>query len=223
MAHKDLVKNHIPENKISLDNYDKGFKAVYKAQKEGHAAFGKLKKQVDDCRAKESCKEMQRVLEEIRASIEKIQQAQDEAIVSRLDETVLGKLAESRAFTYEPMNKLQKQVCADEKRRDKLVKAGPSADPEKLREAKKVYKSSLREFLNKMEDYETKRLEEMKNILMEFCNSQLYYHCRAIESWTAALKVCGNIDSTKWIASIKKAVKEEKEMKNVDSDSDDDM
>ena len=46
------------------------------------------------------------------------------------------------------------------------------------------------------------RTHELQNTLKEFCNSQLYFHCHAVESWTKALQKISDLDMEEWHSNV---------------------
>ena len=205
MAHARSLETYMPNTKKSLENYDKGFKAVLKGQKQESIAFAGLLSKVDACKQIEPYDGMKSVLS-------------DTAITNnRLQEQVLDKLDDLKVFTYKPQEKLLRDVKSNLTKKNKLANS-KNVDPVKLAEAKKNYKDSLRDFLDKMEQFEMDRLGELKSILIEFCNSQLYFHTKAVETWAHALQKASEMSSNEWKTDLKNAVEIEKDNKNIDDD-----
>ena len=67
-------------------------------------------------------------------------------------------------------------------------------------DAKIKYELEAAELYEKMGDFEKKRSKELQRTLKEFCNSQLFYHCHAVENWTK--QKVSELDMEEWYACV---------------------
>jgi hypothetical protein len=200
MATLDFSKM-ITDAKKSLDQYYEGFERVLSSQKKASADFSMLQKKITNNIAMEPCDVVKGALQTLRDAIEAVNDARDKAITSRMQDTVLEKLHESRSLTVTPMVKLLSTVNKDKSKwLDR--KNSKKYDENEVNERKIKYEEEAADLYKKMSDFEKMRTLELQNVLKEFCNSQLYYHCQAVESWTKALQKLSDLDMGKWNTTV---------------------
>ena len=84
-------------------------------------------------------------------------------------------------------------------------------------DARTKYEIEAVELYNSISKFEETRTQEVHTTLKEFCNSQLYYHCHAVESWGKALQHVANIDMQSWYSHVDKNVQKMLDMENLTS------
>lgn len=197
MATLDFPKM-IHDAKKSLDQYYEGFDRVLASQKKTAKDFSTLQKKITESIAIEQCQEIKAALQSLRDSIEAINDARDKAITSRMQNTVLEKLNESRSLTVMPMVKLLSTVQKDKSKwLDKKKQNASDTEERKLK-----YKEEAAEFYESIVEFERCRTKEIQTTLKEFCNSQLYYHCQAVESWSGALQKISSLNLDGWYQKV---------------------
>ena len=182
----------VSDSDKSLENYIKGFDRVLSGQKKISNDFKSLQKKITNNIAIESCDVIKAALQCLRDAIEAVNDARDKAVTSRMQSAVLEKLRESRSLTVKPMVQLQATVAKD---KSNWLKKNEE-------DAKIKYELEAAELYEKMGDFEKKRSKELQRTLKEFCNSQLFYHCHAVENWTKALQKVSELDMEEWYACV---------------------
>jgi hypothetical protein len=191
----------IKDSKTSLDQYYDGFDRVLTGQKKVGHDFTALQKKITDNIAIEHCGVMKVGLQTLRDAIEAVNDARDKAITSRMQNAVLDKLHESRSLTVTPIVDLLSVVKKD---RDKWLnrKNSKKNDKKDVEERKHKYEEEAADLYESMGGFERMRTHELQNTLKEFCNSQLYFHCHAVESWTKALQKISDLDMEEWHSNV---------------------
>ena len=195
----------ITDSKKSLDNYYESFDRVLTAQKKTGAAFKVLQKKITENIGMESCDEIKSALQTLRDTIESLNDAGEKAIYSRLPLTVLEKIHESKSLTVTPMAKLLTTVIRDRSKwleRKTSKKNDKKENKERINDAKIKYELEAVDFYEKVADFEKARTHELRSLLTEFCNSQLFYHCKAAESWTKAVQKLSGLDMSIWYVNV---------------------
>lgn len=223
MASLDLEKL-ITDATKSLDNYYDGIDRVLASQKKVAADFKNLQQKVTDNIALEHCEPLRFALQILRDTIEAVNAAHDTAVTARLQGTVLDKFHETRSLTVLPMVKLLSTVKKDRAKwmdRKKSKKYSNREDSDrKLKyeeDARTKYELEAVELYNRISKFEETRTQELHTTLKEFCNSQLYYHCHAVQSWEKALRHVANIDMQNWYSHVETSVQKMLDMENLNS------
>ena len=223
MSSLDLEKL-ITDATKSLDNYYDGIERYLDRQAKVRSAFFILQQKVTDNIALEHCEPLRSALQTLRDTIEAVNAVHDTAVAPRLKETVLRKFNETRSLTVLPMVKLLSMVKKDKAKwmdRKKSKKYSNREDSErKLKyeeDARTKYEIEAVELYNSISKFEETRTQEVHTTLKEFCNSQLYYHCHAVESWGKALQHVANIDMQSWYSHVDKNVQKMLDMENLTS------
>ena len=223
MTSLDLEKL-ITDATKSLDNYYDGIDRVLASQKKIAVDFKNLQQKITNNIALEHCEALRSALQTLRDTIEAVNAAHDTAVTARLQGTVLDKFHETRSLTVLPMVKLLSVVKKDRAKwmdRKKSKKYSNREDSErKLKyeeDARTKYEIEAVELYNSISKFEETRTQEVHTTLKEFCNSQLYYHCHAVESWGKALQHVANIDMQSWYSHVDKNVQKMLDMENLTS------
>ena len=153
--------------------------------------------------------DLETALRAVQTALAEIEREREKAITTRMQGSVLGKLNEMDELVKRPVLLAAKDLKSCRKKVEREKKKA-TVNEKAVLDARKGLGDSQQAFYNKMPAFEQTRVEDVKTLLTEYCNSLLYYHCKSIEQLTIALSALGKVDSTKAKKMMDKAIKKQK-------------
>lgn len=144
----------------------------------------------------------------MRDALDVIEKRREAAVTDRMQSTVLGKVKDMEKRVTGP---IKDRLVAKEKAASGLARQLNKAttDQAAVADARTKSKEADQAFISLLPTFEQTRVEETKVVLTEFCNSLMFYHCRAVEQLSRALAVLGHVDGAKAKKAIEKSIKQE--------------
>lgn len=168
----------------------------------------KLKDNIEGSIKLEPFGELETALAAVRDALAEIEREREKAITTRMQGSVLGKLNAMDTDLKKPMNFAAKELASKKKKLEKETKK-TTINETAVQDARKGLADSEVAFYQTLPKFEEGRVEDTKALLMEYCNSMLYFHCKSIEQLSNAMRTLGKVDSSKAKKAMEKVIKKE--------------
>ena len=198
----------VPAFEKQLKQLKDGMKAVISGHKSVAKAHKTLKENVDKAQTSEPYADLEKALGAVRDALDVIEKRREAAVTERMQSTVLGKVKDMDKRVTGP---IKDRLTAKDKAASALARQIHKAnnDQATIADARTKSKEADKAFISLLPTFEQSRVEETKVLLTEFCNSLMFYHCRAIEQLSGALAALGHVDGAKARKAIEKSIKQE--------------
>ena len=213
------VETRVVNFASSLKDLRKGFQGVLSGHQSLSKASKDLKVKLEKIQTCENFPQMRDALSQLIQSLNEIEHQRHVAVVDRMltaeSSTVMSKLADMDESVKVPA---QLKLDDVKKRRKNLSKLRGKKVPDtnSIADEEKAYMNAQTAFYKHMKGFEEERLDEEKELLIEYCNSMLFFHCRAIEQLSLAVKKINEVDSQEASKAIAKQIKkEQRELQDV--------
>ena len=206
------VSSRVPAFEKQLKLVKDGFKAsIDKHKALGKAQTGTLINNLTKAQKREPFAGLETALGAVRDALQNIERARESAITERMKSTILDKIKDMDTNIKVPIKDLLDDM---NKKLSTLKRQENKASPDEtaIADARKNHRDATAQFFNNVPGFEESRVADTKVLLTEYCNSMMFYHCRAVEQLSAALAVIGQVESKKAEALAEKAVKRERDL-----------
>ena len=192
----------VPAFEKQLKQLKDGMKSVINGHKSIAKAHKLLKENVDKAQTREPYTDLEKAFGAVRDALDVIEKRREAAVTERMQSTVLGKVKDMEKRVTGP---IKDRLTAKDKAASALARQlnKANADQAAIADARTKSKDADKAFIALLPEFEHTRVEDTKVLLTEFCNSLMFYHCRAVEELSAALAALGDVDGGK----AKKAMK----------------
>ena len=198
----------VPAFEKQLKQLKEGMSKVIAGHKSIAKAHRALKENVDKAQTREPYSDLEKALGAVRDALDVIEKRREAAVTERMQSTVLGKVKDMEKRVTAPIKELLvAREGAEKQLARQLNKA--TQDQAAIADARTKAKSADKAFIARLPDFEESRVDDTKVLLTEFCNSLMFYHCRAIEQLSSALAVIGSVDGQVARKQIEKVIKQE--------------
>jgi len=174
-----------------------GLTKSVKQHKEMGVRACKLRDNIEATIKHEPYTELQIALRALQSSLAEIEREREKAITTRMQVSVIGKLNSMEQITKKPINLV---ATSFKKKRKKLQKETNKTT---------IVKTAEKEFFTQLPPFEQARVEDIKMLLEEYCNSLMYYHCKSIEQLSSAMSALGKVDGKAARKQCEKELKKE--------------
>jgi hypothetical protein len=170
-----------------------GLTKSVKQHKEMGVRACKLRDNIEATIKHEPYTELQIALRALQSSLAEIEREREKAITTRMQVSVIGKLNSMEQITKKPINLV---ATSFKKKRKKLQKETnkTTINETAVQDARAAVKTAEKEFFTQLPPFEQARVEDIKMLLEEYCNSLMYYHCKSIEQLSSAMSALGKVD-----------------------------
>ena len=152
--------------------------------------------------------DLQVALRAVSNSLAEIEREREKAITTRMQVSVVGKLNNMETLLKKPINKANKDLTTCRKKVKKEDNK-TTINETVLQDAKLALEASKKEFFTALPAFEEHRVDSIKSLLSEYCNSLMYYHCKSIEQLSTAMAALGKVDSKAARKQCEKEMKKE--------------
>mgnify|MGYP001171891393 FL=1 len=192
-----------------LSHLTKGLTGTVEQQKKMGKKSNALKENVESALKSEPFVGLEVALRAVHQALAQIEREREKAVTTRMQGSVLGKLNEMDNLLKKPINVVAKDL---KKRKKTLISLNKktTVNETAVQDARKACVDQEKALYQELPAFEEKRVEDVKTLLTEYCNSLLYYHCKSVEQLTNALSALGKVDSTKARKSMDKEIKKAK-------------
>ena len=201
----------VPAFEKQLKQIKEGMSKVISGHKTMAKAQRLLKDNVDKAQTREPYTDLEKALGAVRDALDVIEKRREAAVTERFQSTILDKIKDMDKRVTSPIKSL---LGAKEKSASALSRQMNKATPDQaaIADARQKHKDAEKAFIGMLPEFEKMRVDDTKVLLTEFCNSLMFYHCRAIEQLSTAISALGAVDSAKAKKAIEKHIKQEVRM-----------